>query len=104
MNFEQPLEGEGKSVAEIFKADESIFSCFVRGDTVVVYKHYLQVGSFKIDNALNLELPAEFSNVFEPLELIHNDGKLLLTAKVGSNGDNHSMVAVFDLDFRSSKS
>jgi len=38
--FEQPLEGDGPSVAEIFKADESIFSCFVRGDDVVVYKHY----------------------------------------------------------------
>ena len=35
--FEQPLEGDGQSVVEIFKADDAMFSCFVRGSQVILY-------------------------------------------------------------------
>ena len=62
------------------------------------------MSQFQIDDALSLELPAEYSNVFEPLELIHSGGKLLLTAKIGANTDNnHSMIAVFELDHSAGK-
>mmetsp|Transcript_7238 Transcript_7238/g.8684 ORF Transcript_7238/g.8684 Transcript_7238/m.8684 type:complete len:81 (+) Transcript_7238:222-464(+) len=37
--FEQPLEGDGRSVIEMFKGDDGNYSCFVRGDNIVVYKH-----------------------------------------------------------------
>jgi len=36
--FEQPLEGSGKSLVEMFAVDQGIISCFVRGDHVTVYK------------------------------------------------------------------
>ena len=51
-----------------------------------------------------MELPAEYSNVFEPLELIFSDGKLLLTAKIGTNADFQSMISVFEIDFLNKKS
>ena len=39
--FEQPLEGEGHAAVEMFMVDSSgIYSCFVRGDTVTVYKSF----------------------------------------------------------------
>lgn len=38
---------------------------------------------------------------YEPLELIQNGDKLLLTAKVGSNGDNQNMIAVYSIDYAS---
>jgi len=38
--FEQPLEGEGRAVVEMFTIETGIFSCFVRGDIVTVYKEY----------------------------------------------------------------
>ena len=98
--FEQPLEGEGPSAVEMFMVDSGIYSCFVRGDLVTVYKQYLQVGSFRVEDVA--ELPAEYTGAFEPLELIFSgDGKLLLTAKVGtsSGDDNQNMISVFDIDY-----
>lgn len=61
--------------------------------------------SFKLEDAES-ELPADFVGGFEPLQLIFSEsGKLLLTAKVGTNADsNLSMIAVFDIDFSGLKS
>ena len=102
--FEQPLEGDGPSAVEMFMVDSGIYSCFVRSDIVTVYKAYQPVGSFRIEDIA--ELPAEFTGVFEPLELMYSsDGKLLLTAKVGTTGDdNQSMISVFDIDYVGLKS
>ena len=49
----------------MFVVDEGIISCFVRGDLVTVYKQYLQVGQFYIEDIS--DLPAEYTGVFEPL-------------------------------------
>lgn len=97
--FEKSLEGEGPGAVEMFSVDSGIYSCFVRGDLVTVYKQYLQVGSFRIEDVA--ELPAEFTGVFEPLELMFSgESKLLLTAKVGTTGDdNQNMISVFDIDY-----
>ena len=102
--YEQPLMGTGRSLVEMFITNNTIYSCFVRGDSVVVYRHTKLEAEFKIDDALTLELPAEYSNVFEPLELIFSDGKLLLTAKIGTNADNQSMISIFEIDFLNKKS
>jgi len=103
--FEEPLEGEGHSVVEMWREGGSFYSCFVRGNIVTVYKKYGQVARFSIADSLNLELPAEYSNVFEPLELIHtvtekDEQKLLLTVRIGTNADNQAMVAVFEIDHK----
>jgi hypothetical protein len=102
--FEQPITGSGRSLVEMFKDSEGTYSCFVRGDNVIVYRGTKQAAEFKIDEALALELPAEYSNVFEPLELIYSEGQLLLTAKIGTNAENQSMISVFELDFKNNKS
>ena len=106
--FEQPLEGEGHAAVEMFMVDSSgIYSCFVRGDTVTVYKSFAQVGSFRIEDQDSdaAELPAEFTGVFEPLELIFSEDKLLLTAKVAVNADNaSSLLGVYNIDFANLKS
>ena len=106
--FEQPLEGSGHSTVEMFQNESQIFSCFVRGDTVYVYKQYLQVGSFNLgDQVSSNDFSADFSPMFEPLELIHNmdDGRLLLVAKTAVNADNaSSMVSVFNIDYENLKS
>ena len=83
----------------MFAVESGIYSCFVRGDLVTVYKQYLMVGSFHIEDVA--ELPAEFTGVFEPLELMFSgESKLLLTAKVGTTGDdNQNMISVFDIDY-----
>ena len=39
--FEQPLEGTGRAAVEMFQVEGQIYSCFVRGDSIVVYKQYL---------------------------------------------------------------
>ena len=102
--FEEPLEGEGHSVVEMWREGDSFYSCFVRGNIVTVYKAHNQIAQFRINDALSLELPAEFSNVFEHLELIHTGGKLLLTTKIGTNADNNNgMIAVFELDHSTGK-
>lgn len=100
--FEQPLEGQGPSLVEMLAEDSGIFSCIVRGDIVTVFKQYLQVGQFHIDQPS--DLPAEFTSVFEPLQLIFNDGKLLLTVKVGTDASGHNMLSVFDIDYQGLKS
>lgn len=83
--FEEPLEGTGKSVLEISNVGNLIESCFVRSDIVTVYDHLTKIGSFQIED--KSELPADFDQVFEPLELIHVEGRTLLTVRVGTDGD-----------------
>ena len=39
------------------------------------------MGQFRIEDIS--DLPAEFTSVFDPLQLIFSDGKLVLTARVG---------------------
>ena len=111
--FEQPLEGSGHSTVEMFQNDENqIYSCFVRADTVYVYKQYLQVGSFNVGGdqvSSNDYFSADFSPMFEPLELIHSmddDGRLLLVAKTALNAADNasSIVSVFNIDYDNLKS
>ena len=88
--FEQPVDGAGPSVLEMFHIGDGIFTVVVRGDIVTVFKQYLNVGSFRIEEGLS-DLPAAFTGVFEPLQLIYNGDKLMLTAKVGTNEDNYTL-------------
>ena len=84
----------------MFQTKEGLMSCFVKGDTITVYKQNKKIQEIKItDTAEQIELPAQMTHDYEPLELIQNGDKLLLTAKVGSNGDNQNMIAVFSIDY-----
>ena len=98
--------GTGPSVVEFFSDGEYRQACFARGDFVYFNKvPTQQVSEMRIETD-EPELPADFTGVFEPLELIHNDdGRLLLVAKVGFNADNNeSMVSVYELDHNELKS
>lgn len=97
--FEQPLAGSGASLVDMFIMDK-VYSCFVRGDTVTIFKEYLQVGQINIEEVS--DLPAEFTGVFEPLELLYNDDKLRLTAKVGT-AEGKNFISVFDINFNELK-
>ena len=104
--FEQPLEGDGPSVVEMFQIEATLFSCFVRGDIVTVYRESAYAGTFRIESDA-AEVPVDFTGNFEPLELIFNQGlepKLLLTAKVGTDSNGKNMISVFDIDFTELKS
>ena len=41
--FEEPFEGEGPSVAEMWREGDNFYSCFVRGNIVTVYEKARQV-------------------------------------------------------------
>lgn len=79
---------------------DKVHSCFVRGNIVTIYKEYLQVGQFHIDEVS--DLPADFTGVFEPLEILFSEGKLRLTVKVGA-AEEKNLVSVFEIDYNELK-
>ena len=56
--FEQPLSGQGRSLVEMFML-EDIYSCFVRSNTVTIYRMFQQMGQFKLDLE-TINMPPEF--------------------------------------------
>lgn len=65
--FEAPLLGEGKAVAELWQdRNGEVYSCFVRGDKVIVYRDDKPQGSFKI-NIDSESIPRQMIETFQPL-------------------------------------
>lgn len=57
--FEEPLFGEGPSAVEMFQTKEGLMSCFVKGDTITVYKQNKKIQEIKItESTEQIELPA----------------------------------------------
>lgn len=57
------------------------------------------MGSFKIsETSDSVNYPVDFTAVFEPLQLIYTNDRLLLTAKAAENQDNASLLAVYQID------
>lgn len=82
--FEQPFDGAGKAVVEIFKdKNGEIWTVLTKEDQVIVYKQNNFFGQFRIVD--EEAIPEGFEEDFEPYELIYDYdlGKLLLVCRNG---------------------
>lgn len=84
IQFEAPLIGQGKSVAEFFRdRTGELITCLVRGDRVLVFKDSHLKGSFQIISDIEA-LPENLAEIFQPLEIFEvGHGSLLLVVREG---------------------
>jgi hypothetical protein len=98
VNFEVPLVGQGKSVAEFYRERTGeLITCLVRGDRVIVFKDNQAKGSFQVISDVEA-LPDNMQEVFQPLEIFHDGhGSLILVVREGSSA-GESYLASYNID------